>query len=163
MRSIRNLDPATVTETPRLPDTHGATWDNAAVELFAAGWRKLDERKPITPPDGYQITGWEYAQDTERADYATETPNIAAIPVPVPDPIDVLRDRLAQTEAKLAAAEVAAKEQAVRQAKELETLQSALTAARDVAAVAESVKAWAVKEKGEKDSAAAAVDPEKPK
>jgi hypothetical protein len=32
-----------------------------------------------------------------------------------------------------------------------------------VAAVAESVKAWAVKEKGEKDSAAAAVDPEKPK
>jgi L-arabinose isomerase len=66
--------------------------------------------------------------------------------------------------AENAALKVAAKEQAIRQAAELATLQAALDKAKDVASVAVAVKTWAIAEKGEKDSAAsAAVDPEKPK
>ena len=60
--------------------------------------------------------------------------------------------------AENAALKVAAKEQAIRQAAELATLTAALDKAKDVASVAASVKAWALAEKGEKDSAAAATE-----
>jgi hypothetical protein len=89
MRNIQNLDPATITELPRLPDTHGATWDNAADRLLAAGWRKLDPRADVTPPDGMQIGEWTYEQDPERAEYALEAPVFVAIPVPDPVPAPV--------------------------------------------------------------------------
>jgi hypothetical protein len=63
-------------------DYHGSPpWELG----MAAGWRKLDERVDVTPPEGYRVAGWEYAQDTERADYAIETAIIEAIPVPVPE------------------------------------------------------------------------------
>ena len=85
MRSIQNFDPTTITESPRLPDTHGATWENAGDRLLAAGWRKLDAREPYTPPEGEHVTGYLYEQDTERPEYAVELPVTAPIPIPTPE------------------------------------------------------------------------------
>jgi hypothetical protein len=86
MKSILNFNPATITEAPYLPDTHGATWDNAADKLLTAGWRKLDPRQAFTPPDGEQVTGYVYWQDEERPDYAIELPVTAPIPEAYPTP-----------------------------------------------------------------------------
>jgi len=52
---------------------------------MAAGWRKLDARAPFTPPEGYQVVGYEYEQDETRADYALETVIVDAIPIPTPE------------------------------------------------------------------------------
>jgi hypothetical protein len=77
-----------ITQAPRTPsvpggvyggiDWHGEPpWEKA----MTAGWRKLDERETILPPDDEQVTGWQYAQDPERPDYAIESPVIEAVPV----------------------------------------------------------------------------------
>jgi hypothetical protein len=84
MRSIRNLNPETITATPRLPDVIGATWDNAEAELLAAGWLRLDERD-ATPPEGMRVTHYLYAYDINRPGYALETPVFEAIPEPRPE------------------------------------------------------------------------------
>jgi len=72
-------------------DYHGEpTWDVA----HAAGWRRLDDRKPFTPPDGLVLTGWNYRQDPERKDYAVEEPTVDLAPVAPPDPADVAEARV---------------------------------------------------------------------
>jgi hypothetical protein len=170
-----------VTDTtwnPRNPDRYGDIaegYRQASQERHIAdGWRVAN---PASPRDGFRISKshpefsdvdavqvvdeWidiaaeQAAQDAdaekaEAAWRAYEDARIASLP------------SVAALIAENAALKVAAKEQAVRQAKELETLQAALTAARDVAAVAGAVKEWAGKEKSEKDSAAA-VNAEVPK
>ncbi len=82
MRYIYGLNPATVTDQrpTRLGDTHNPDWNT----LHASGWRLLDDRADYTPPEGNRVTGYTYAQDPERPDYATETPITEAIPEPRP-------------------------------------------------------------------------------
>jgi hypothetical protein len=83
------------------------------------------------------------AEKAEKEWLAAEDSRILALP------------SVAAIVAENAALKVAAKEQAIRQAAELATLTAALDKAKDAASVAASVKAWAIAEKGEKDSAAA--------
>jgi hypothetical protein len=82
-------------------------------------------------------------EETRKVAEAAEDARVLALP------------SIAAIIAENAALKVAAKEQAIRQAAELATLTAALDKAKDAASVAASVKAWAIAEKGEKDSAAA--------
>jgi hypothetical protein len=88
MSDVANI----ITQAPRVAavpggiyggiDYHGEPpWDKA----FAAGWRKLDERVDVTPPDGYYISHWVYSQDSARVDYAIEEPWVVQKPIPVPE------------------------------------------------------------------------------
>jgi hypothetical protein len=72
--------PRTPTLPDKIPGTHNPDW----TQLVAVGWRKLDERTPVTPPDGLQVTRWVYSQDPERAECAIEEPWFDAIPEAVP-------------------------------------------------------------------------------
>jgi hypothetical protein len=68
-------------------DYHGEPpWDAA----YAAGWRKLDARAEFTPADGYRVSGYTYAQDPDREEFALEWPAVEAIPVPFPAPDSVV-------------------------------------------------------------------------
>jgi hypothetical protein len=124
-------------------DYHGEPPADVAAR---AGW--VD----VTPEIQVLIDAAKAAQDTTNAAAqaeadakwkAEEDKRIMALP------------SIAAIIAENAALKVAAKEQAIRQAAELATLTAALDKAKDAASVAASVKAWAIAEKGEKDSAAA--------
>ena len=70
MEYIKNLNPATITTSPRIPGTAGITWDNSRARLMAEGWRKL-MRAPQPPHDQTEI-GREYIQHPELQDTAQE-------------------------------------------------------------------------------------------
>ena len=128
-------------------DYHGEPPADVAAR---AGW--VD----VTPEIHLLIDAAQAEQDAanaaaEKAAVDAEDARIAKLP------------SVAAIVAENAALKVAAKEQAIRQAAELATLTAALDKAKDAASVAASVKAWALAEKGEKDSAAAVTVEDKPK
>ena len=70
MEYIKNLNPATITTSPRIPGTAGATWDNSRDRLMAEGWRKLIRGQL---PEGETESGpREYIQHPELDDSAQE-------------------------------------------------------------------------------------------
>ena len=165
---------------PRTLPENYAEWGSGypiqpAARHYADGWRVADSA--IAVSNGCRVGTWRtvYGETTagrvvdtwvnlaaEQAAQAKADADLAKAAETAENARIMALPSIAAIVAENAALKVAAKEQAVRQAKELETLQAALTAARDVAAVAVAVKEWAIKEKSEKDSAAA-VSAEVPK
>jgi hypothetical protein len=82
--NIITQSPRTPTLPDKIPGTHNPDWD----KLLAVGWRKLDPREPVTPPDGEQVAGYRYEQDAKRKEYALEITVFGAVSKPGPDPVE---------------------------------------------------------------------------
>jgi len=79
--NIITQSPRSPTLPTRIPGTHNPDW----ITLHAAGWRNLDPRSDYAPPEGSRVSGYHYAQDDDREDWAIETPMTEVIPDPRPE------------------------------------------------------------------------------
>jgi hypothetical protein len=161
------------TWNPRNPDRYGDIAEGyqniGLARHLADGWRvavpyKDEPGYRHNPAQSTVMIGPEFATEMpgaliniaeEQADQAKADEDARKVAEAAEDARVLALPSIAAIIAENAALKVAAKEQAIRQAAELATLTAALDKAKDVASVAASVKAWAVAEKGEKDSAAA--------